>query len=151
MKKTGLIALLALSLVGSMNAADAAPRRHAHHAKPAEAPAPVRSLDEIKASMVGTWQDVNDKKFTRELDKFGGATDRREGDDAATAQGMWVIFIGSSAPADFANSNLNPDGVFFELQQKGALQLFAVTKADGTSIWMIPVGQHKLLKYTRIK
>jgi hypothetical protein len=145
-----IISVSALALVLAGSTADAA-RTHHHHAKPAAAPAPVRSLDEIKASMVGTWQDANDRKFTRELDKFGTATDRREGDDAATVQGMWVIFIGSSAPADFANSNLNPDGVFFELQQKGALQLFAVTKADGSSIWMIPVGQHKLLKYTRVK
>src|SRR5256885_17172899 len=73
---------------------------------PAPAASSTVNLEQLRSSLVGTWQNIADPGFTRELKPDGTATERYEGDDRATSTGPWFLFSGSAPPPELVARKL---------------------------------------------
>ncbi len=126
-------------------AADPAPA-----AQPA-APAATISIDQIRRMMAGTWQNLAEPRFTRELNADGTSVDRYEGDDTATSFGNWKLVAGSALPPDLAARKLPAEGVYMTLAEHGDIYLFALTAVDPQSLEMINLDLKQRLSFARLK
>jgi len=116
------------------------------------APAPQPTLDDVRSLMVGTWQNADDTRFSRELDAGGRSTDRYDGDPSATSHGMWSVFTGAAAPAALAGYKFTPNGFYLVLQQQnGDVLLFQLTAASLASMEMVYLARGDTQRFVRLK
>jgi hypothetical protein len=119
----------------------------AHAAAPAAPP----DLATIRAAIAGTWQSLDDPKFTREFASDGKAVDRYEGDESATTTGHWMIFLGSAPPAGTAGRAFQRDVVYLRLDQNGDVLLFALAGLSRSDMKMVYLERGNLLSFVRLK
>ena len=119
----------------------------AHAAQPAAPP----DLNALRAALTGTWQSIDDTKFTRELDADGRAIDRYEGDASATTAGRWMLFLGSKPPVGTAGRAFQPDVVYLRLDQNGDVLLFALAGLSRSDMKMVYLERGNLLTFVRLK
>jgi hypothetical protein len=109
-------------------------------------------LGAVRQALVGTWQNLADTRFTREIDANGSVTDRYEGnhDDAIT--GEWIVFAGSAPPADdAAGRKFAADAVYLELRQNGDTLFFGLMDLTTQSLRMVYLESGNQLSFARIK
>jgi len=119
----------------------------ARAAEPASPP----DLNLVHAALAGTWQSIDDTRFTRELDADGKAVDRYEGDASATTAGRWTLFLGSKPPAGTTGRAFQPDVVYLRLDQNGDVLLFALAGLSRSDMKMVYLERGNLLSFVRLK
>lgn len=129
--------LVALALM-FVARADAAPPG------PADIPA-------IRAALAGTWQSLDDTRFSRELDADGRSADRYEGEPGDGIVGTWSVFLGASPPPGMSAQKLKPDVVYLRLQQNGDSLLFALAALSRSDMKMVYLERGNILSFTRLK
>ncbi len=115
------------------------------------ATAPQPTLADIRGVLIGTWQNAEDTRFTREFDANGQSIDRYEGDASSTTQGAWIVFTGQSAPAGLDNFKLAPTGVYMELQQTDNVLLFQISAISLSAVEMVMLQTGRTLHFTRLE
>jgi hypothetical protein len=118
---------------------------------PAAETAQPSNIDQIKRMMTGTWQNMADTRFTRQLNADGTSVDRYEGDDSATSTGSWTLLAGSALPPDLAARKLPAQGVYMRLSEHGDSYLFALTALDPQAMEMINIDRQQKLSFARLK
>ena len=119
-------------------------------ASPAQPPKPI-DLAVVHAMMVGTWQNNEDTRFTREFDADGQATDRHEGDDAGIVNGRWSLFLGSAPPPDVHGLKLVPQAVYLRLQQSDDVLVYGLVSLSSADMKMVYLEGGNLLSFMRLK
>jgi hypothetical protein len=117
----------------------------------AAAPAAPPDLVAIRAALAGTWQSLDDPKFTREFDASGASADRYEGDESATTLGHWTVFLGNAPPAGIDKRAFQPDVVYLRLAQNGDVLLFALTGLTRSDMKMVYLERGNLMSFVRLK
>ena len=121
-------------------------------ANAADAPkAALPDLATLKTAIVGTWQSLDDPKFTRELAADGKAIDRYEGDESATARGHWLMFLGSAPPAGSTGRAFQKDVFYLRLDENGDVLLFALAGLSRSDMKMVYLERGNLLSFVRLK
>ena len=120
-------------------------------ARAAEATTPQINIEQIRRGMTGTWQSLEDTRFTRQLNADGTSVDRYEGDDTATSAGSWRLLEGVALPPDLAARKLPPEGVYMTLTEHGDRYLFALTALDPQSMEIINIDRKQKLSFVRLK
>ena len=115
------------------------------------APAAPPDLQTIQGAIVGTWQSLDDPKFTREFAADGKAVDRYEGDESATTRGHWTMFLGSSPPAGTAGRAFQHDVVYLRLDENGDVLLFALAGLSRSDMKMVYLERGNLLSFVRLR
>ncbi|HEX2592426.1 MAG TPA: hypothetical protein VHL34_13070 [Rhizomicrobium sp.] len=109
------------------------------------------SLDQLKGMMVGTWQNLDETGFTRQLNADGTCIDRFEGDASATSSGVWMLYDGRALPPFLAARKLPAEGVYMTLSEHGDLYTFALTAFSPQSLQMINIDRKMRLSFGRLK
>lgn len=130
---------LALVLFGRLASAADAP------------PAAPPSLPVIAAALTGTWQSLNDTKFTREFDTDGRMIDRYEGEQGEDLEGHWALFLGSAPPPGLGGQHFEPKVVYLKVDQNGDVLLFALTGLTRADLRMVYLQRGNVLAFTRLK
>jgi hypothetical protein len=112
---------------------------------------PPPDLALVRSTMVGTWQSVDDPKFTREFSPDGSAAERYEGDASATTPGRWSLFLGSAPPRGLAGRTLQPRAIYLELDQNGDKLLFGLAGLTRSDLKMVYLERGNLVSFTRLK
>lgn len=108
-------------------------------------------LVDLRQMMVGTWQSMDDPRFTREFNENGQTVDRYAGDDSATTHGVWDVFVGSHPPPEVKGQALQPAAVYVVLMTQGDVLLFGLVRADQSHLQMIYLGRGNMLNFSRLK
>jgi len=108
-------------------------------------------LAAVRQALVGTWQNLADTRFTREMDADGSVTDRYEGNHDDAIRGDWIIFAGSAPPTDAAGRKFAADAVYLELRQNGDTLFFGLTDLTTQSLRMVYLESGNQLSFARIK
>ena len=101
--------------------------------------------------MIGTWQSLDDTRFTRELDADGSATDRYEGNADDAIKGNWIVFAGNVPPADAKGRKLVPTAVYLEVRQNDDTLFYGLTGLTAQSLHMVYLERGNALSFERIK
>jgi len=112
---------------------------------------PSTDLALVRTAIIGTWQSVDDPKFTREFLPDGSAAERYEGDTSATTPGRWLVFLGSAPPRGLAGRTLQPKVIYLELDQNGDQLLFGLAGLSRSDLKMVYLERGNLLSFTRLK
>ena len=108
-------------------------------------------LVDLRQMMVGTWQSMDDPRFTREFDENGQAVDRYASDDSATTHGIWSVFVGSHPPSNLKGQTFQPEAVYVVLMEQGDVLLFGLVRADQSHLQMIYLSRGNMLNFSRLK
>ena len=120
-------------------------------ARAADAAKAPPDLATLKTAVIGTWQSLDDPKFSRELAADGQAVDRYEGDESATTRGHWLMFLGSAPPAGAAGRKFEPNVVYLRLDENGDVLLFALAGLSRSDMKMVYLERGNLLSFVRLK
>jgi hypothetical protein len=135
---TPLLALL-LILCGIARAAPAT-----------QAPSPP-DIGAVRAALVGTWQSLDDTRFSREFDADGRSADRYEGDADDSITGTWAVFLGKAPPPDVTGRKFEPNAVYLRLRQNGDELFFGLMGLSRSDLKMVFLERGNLLTFTRLK
>jgi len=111
------------------------------------------SLAVFRQALVGTWQDLNNTRFTREFDADGTSVRGVDGDPSAAATGHWRLFEGSAVPAGLAGfgRKFDPAGFYVEIDESGDTLLFALLNISRDSLQMVYLERGNTLSFGRLK
>lgn len=100
-------------------------------------------------AMVGVWQSVQDSKFTREFQEDGTVIDRYEGDDSATVEGSWYLFM---YPTDErVPFTIQPGVQYLRITMPEEVLYFSVTKVDAADLELVYLGVGDTLQFIRLQ
>jgi hypothetical protein len=118
----------------------------------AQTPAPPAtvSLASVRQDMIGTWQNVADTRFMRELDANGRAFDRILGEEGDSVPGSWTVFAGSAPPQKLARQKFDPSGVYLEIDRDEDVLLFQLVRVSRSDMQMVDLEQKVILTFTRL-
>jgi hypothetical protein len=105
----------------------------------------------VRASLAGTWQNVDDPRLTREFDADGQTTERYEGDRNGTVSGDWSVFLGKAPPPGYMGHGLVANTVYLKVDQNGDELLFALVGLGQADLRMVYLAQGNLVSFMRLK
>jgi hypothetical protein len=108
-------------------------------------------LATLQPAVVGTWQSLDDPKFTRELAADGKVVDRYEGDESATGRGHWLMFLGSAPPPGTTGRAFQKDVVYLRIDENGDVLLFALAGLSRSDMKMVYLERGNLMSFVRLK
>jgi hypothetical protein len=109
------------------------------------------NVEQIRRGLTGTWQSLDDTRFTRQLNADGTSVDRYEGDESATSAGSWKLVEGTALPPDLAARKLPAEGFYLTLTEHGDLYLFALTALNPQAMEVINLDRKQTLSFVRLK
>jgi hypothetical protein len=101
----------------------------------------------VTRAMVGVWRSADDPKFTREFRGDGTVTDRYEGDEGATKEGIWGAFTADMAVAGLT-TGLTPGTVYVQVTIDDSSLYFSVIRAADT-LELLYLDRGEQLNFTR--
>ena len=103
------------------------------------------------ASIVGTWQNTTDAKFTRTIYENGGYLDTYQGQPQATSNGPWSTFTSATAPKDFPYT-LEKGATYLQLggTSTDTTLYFKVSHVSTTTLQLIYLNRGGALNFTRV-
>lgn len=104
----------------------------------------------IHAAMLGTWENVEDPKFTREFKADGTVVDMYEGDPSATVNATWRLFTAGDTDPDFQGS-ISSDTTYLKISDASTALFFSVVKAIGNDLQLIYLDRGNTLNFTKVQ
>ena len=108
-------------------------------------------LDAVRHALVGTWQNTDDTRFTREFAADGTATDRYADDPRSAAKGTWFVFNGNAPPPEAKAYKMIPEATYLEIRQNGDLLLYGLANLSAQSLEMVYLERGNRLSFARLK
>lgn len=140
-----VLALCAAAYLWFMNQPSAMPPQLSDTQTPATEERP--SATTIANSIDGTWQSVDDTRFTRSFSANGTVTDRYEGNDDATISGHYEL-DGDHVPAQVRAAAGASPVLSVEFPEEALF--FIVTKLTADELELVYLGGNGTLRFTRI-
>jgi hypothetical protein len=108
-------------------------------------------LDAVRHALVGTWQNNEDTRFTREFAADGTAIDRYADDPRSAAKGTWTVFDGNAPPAEAKSYPMIPQATYLEIRQNGDVLIYGLANLTTQSLDMIYLERGNRLSFARLK
>lgn len=105
---------------------------------------------DVLNKITGLWRSVDDSRFTREFRSDGTVADRYEGDEAATAGGVWNLFT-KDVPDPGFEGNLEDDAVYVKIIMDGQNFHYKVDKLTASELEMPYLDRGGVLKFIKVK
>jgi len=108
-------------------------------------------LDVVRHALVGTWQNTDDTRFTRELAADGTVTDRYADDPRSAAKGTWTVFDGNAPPPEARSYKMIPEATYLEIRQNGDLLIYGMADLSTQSLQLVYLERGNRLSFARLK
>lgn len=108
-------------------------------------------LDAVRHALVGTWQNNEDTRFTREFAADGTAVDRYADDPRSAAKGIWTVFNGNAPPAEAKSYPMIPEATYLEIRQNGDVLIYGLESLTTQSLEMVYLQRGNRLSFARLK
>ena len=107
--------------------------------------------DAIQApsGVVGVWQSKDDAQFTREFREDGAVVDRYAGDESATTEGVWRLFMYPTE--EQVPFTIQPGVQYLRIAIPEEVLYFSITKVDTNDLDLVYLGLGNTLHFTRIQ